>query len=134
MLEGHRPVGKVKIRSQNSDRTSVSISWEASEWGMSCACTVKASKDSNSPKKKSKKVVKLTHEMKMSPLSTFISPVVCVHHMAWLVVCLCDPSAKLLRVGYRRREKDEAHFVWQQNDAFLPDDASVLVPVRPRSS
>lgn len=52
--------------------------------------------------------------------------------MAWLVVGLRDPSTKLLRVGNSRGQENEAHFVWQKNDALFPYDASVLVSVRLR--
>lgn len=50
--------------------------------------------------------------------------------MAWLVVGLCYPSAKLLRVRNSRGQEDEAYFVWKQDDALFPYDASVLVSVR----
>lgn len=52
--------------------------------------------------------------------------------MAWLVVGLRDPSAKLLRVRNSRGQEDEAYFMWQQDDALFPYDASVLVSVRLR--
>ena len=53
--------------------------------------------------------------------------------MARLVVGLRDPSAKLLRVRNSRGQEDEAHFMWEQDDALLPYDTSVLVSGRLRN-
>lgn len=50
--------------------------------------------------------------------------------MARLVVRLGDPSAELLGVRYGCRQKYEAHFMRQQDDAFFPHNAAVLVSVQ----
>jgi hypothetical protein len=56
-----------------------------------------------------------------------LSPVVCVHHMAWLVMNLSHPPDELFCIRNGSRKEDESYFMWEENDTFLPHYSSLLV-------